>query len=696
MNSTEIDQFTTINSTFGKYLPQLDSLRAIACLLVLFAHLKTLSGLGWIPENLGAVGVGIFFALSGFLITRGLIHKDQNLIRFYERRTARILPPYFAMLFVLAVVWPAKELIWAATFCFNFLYVTGKMDYFLVEFVNAPIPPITHVWSLCVEEHFYLIWPITLLVFRIRFAAVLAIGIILLTPVFSWATQRILQEYGFQRLEIYGLLQRITFTQLTAISWGCLVAIFEDSLSKKDSVKTKKIYQSLVFWSIASILVSGLLYYLMSIWCDLQLYTQTARVLARGIVNPSCVHLLSAGLFGLGLCWKSLGRIPVLREIGRVSYGLYLYHLPVYFMFGFTDSDIQPRWTSGIAAVGVSLILAIVSYKYLELPLLKLSHGKINFSIAMIVGNYQKFAAILLVLLLISCIGVAGVSARKSSQELNEVSVSSAQEVQEEEIPIGLKRYNLPVIKFDDEFYNIFCYMGVLHIVDDQGYRRSAPTPPKRTDRLRVLVTGDSYTYGACVKESEIFTNQAELMLHKEGFPVEFINRGFSGASAVDVEMRTEELIKDLNPEYFIYATTLSDFLPSQGAWEGHSLEEWEQSVTQERFLLSLMSIEQLCESAGIQFRVFIFSDANVQREQLKYIKIIESLCKKANVTHWTIENYIEKYEGTDFRVSEFDTHPNAYCHHIYGEFVAEHLIKEFGTPEEVSKKYSFKNAKTD
>ena len=109
----------------GPHLPQLDSLRGLACLMVLFAHLKAVRFMHWVPDFLGDAGVGVFFVLSGFLITRILVADraaGRSLTGFYNRRVARIFPIYFLTLAVLAVTWPGKEVSWAADFTFNFRF----------------------------------------------------------------------------------------------------------------------------------------------------------------------------------------------------------------------------------------------------------------------------------------------------------------------------------------------------------------------------------------------------------------------------------------------------------------------------------------------------------------------------------------------------------------------------------------------
>ena len=150
-------------------MPELDSLRGIACLLVLFFH-----GIGnrYVPEHLNAVermlvrvsafgwtGVNLFFVLSGFLITGILIETRQRsdyYRRFYIRRALRILPLYYAILVAVAVVWQAGLSDRPSSWAFlglSSIYLANMTTLFGVA------APFGVLWSLAVEEHFYLLWP---------------------------------------------------------------------------------------------------------------------------------------------------------------------------------------------------------------------------------------------------------------------------------------------------------------------------------------------------------------------------------------------------------------------------------------------------------------------------------------------------------------------------------------------------------
>src|SRR3977135_676675 len=151
-----------------RYMPGLDGLRAIAVLAVLAYHLE----FGWAPG--GLLGVGIFFTLSGYLITDILLahmaRRDMRLVDFWLGRARRLLPALFLML-VVVVAWvtifgpaqPSKfrdAVIAATLYVSNWQLIFQHVSYF-ARF-GAP-EPLGHLWSLAVEEQFYIFWPFLLL-----------------------------------------------------------------------------------------------------------------------------------------------------------------------------------------------------------------------------------------------------------------------------------------------------------------------------------------------------------------------------------------------------------------------------------------------------------------------------------------------------------------------------------------------------
>ena len=129
--------------------PSLDGVRALAFLAVFWNHARP------DPYNWGAMGVQVFFALSGFLITRILAQSESgqpgaDLRRFYIRRTLRIFPLYYTLLVLIGLIRGWNDPFWHLTYTYNIkVYLVHGFD-----------PVLAHFWTLCVEEQFYLIYPL--------------------------------------------------------------------------------------------------------------------------------------------------------------------------------------------------------------------------------------------------------------------------------------------------------------------------------------------------------------------------------------------------------------------------------------------------------------------------------------------------------------------------------------------------------
>ena len=348
----------------GPHLPQLDSLRGLACLMVLFAHLKAVRFMHWVPDFLGDAGVGVFFVLSGFLITRILVADraaGRSLTGFYNRRVARIFPIYFLTLAVLAVTWPGKELTWAANFTFNFQFMTDSRMYFSTDAAAGRVPPVAHFWSLCVEEHFYWFWPCAAMFLpRASLRFVLA-AIVCATPGVTYLLAERLDSVGFSRANADGLLSRVTLTQLVAISLGGLAALHEAWLSRACGFGERlAVSRGAIIGSI--LILAG------ALW---PVAASGLSESTRRATDATALHLLCAGLFLVALGSAPLGRVRPLARVGTISYGLYLYHLPVYAALGLTDVRAGANTFSAVAALLTTFAFALFSYRFFEHPILK-------------------------------------------------------------------------------------------------------------------------------------------------------------------------------------------------------------------------------------------------------------------------------------------------------------------------------------
>ncbi|MCY2979529.1 MAG: acyltransferase family protein [Planctomycetota bacterium] len=633
-------------------IPQLDSLRAIACLLVLVAHLDSLYGMPKWPPEMGSVGVAIFFALSGFLITRGLISAPIRLFEFYNKRATRILPAYFLLLVVVGLRWCSHELWWCATFAFNFLFVTGARDYFHVQSSDGTSSPVAHLWSLCVEEHYYWVWPLILLVCSRRVANLLLIGIVLATPAIAWAIVVALDIRGVHPDVFAGVVSRITLTQLTALSLGSLLALHEGAMLRSINFGRLRIQPILVAGGAAVFACLAIRQGTISHWwssSDQQLCYQ-----------PTLIHLLGAGLMAVGLCIPTLGRLPFLPYLGRISYGMYLYHLPIYVAYGLAHSGRTELWLTGVMALLTTLGMAALSFHYIEQPIIRWGRRGGSQATAIV----PRYGALLAVVLCLACFVTL------ASQRFRQPLASILNLVPS--MPLEQRRQILAPLGAAVGGYR---WLGVDHYADILGFRRTTPFPTKTPDRKRIITVGDSFTWGACVNERSTYSAVLEQLLRLRGMSIEVLNGGRAGGQAEDILQTLEEELLKHRPDAIIYAATTTDFLPANVAWEGHTIDEWYIRENQERFEVAVQGMKQLCDQQKIDFYLFAFIQNPSDTETVKIAKLIETLGRKVDANVISVESYLLDNARRDFRIYDpFDNHPNADCHRIHAELLAERL----------------------
>ncbi|HOZ68241.1 MAG TPA: acyltransferase [Chitinophagaceae bacterium] len=291
-----------------KYIRQLDSIRAIAVLLVIVEH--------WIPKaNLhhripyGEVGVDVFFVLSGFLISRillenkyavdsGLKTNSTVLKSFYIRRSLRIFPIYYIAIF--AALFFAAYTKTRIQIAFPW-YLTYTSNWFM--FYNGWDGILSHLWSLAVEEQFYIIWPWLILFVSKRWIPHLIIGFIL---------TGILSNYLVWHRPLGTVL---TFTCFDAFGMGALLAWLQ--LSGGGMLK-----KSIPYFSIAAILAA--LLFLIGIWRfkhDLVPLRTLVSLIALWLIAYIVDFSAEGSLRGR---WILDNRILIF--LGKISYGIYLYH----------------------------------------------------------------------------------------------------------------------------------------------------------------------------------------------------------------------------------------------------------------------------------------------------------------------------------------------------------------------------------
>jgi peptidoglycan/LPS O-acetylase OafA/YrhL len=331
------------------YIPGLDGLRAIAVLIVLVAHF----GLSHIIP--GGFGVTVFFFISGFLITRLLIAEAEKKGRvglkdFYVRRAIRLFPALLGMTFVTTAVHLGLGLgsPVATEFAAANLYFTNYYQIAAQAVGAAPYMSWTPLWSLAVEEHFYMVFPALLVLTGLnwRRLTTVLLAVIVLVPIWRLAVSLIWP----QTAELYTYMA--TDARIDSIAYGCLFTLGLHQL--RDPARLRV----LIGW-VPSVLAALVLLATFLIRDDM--FRQVLRFSVQGLTLG--VLLLNL-YFGRVFQWAfPVLELAPLRWIGRVSYGLYLWHFPVLDLVERADLGTAP---TVIIALTASFAITALSFYFWE------------------------------------------------------------------------------------------------------------------------------------------------------------------------------------------------------------------------------------------------------------------------------------------------------------------------------------------
>ena len=349
------------------HLPQLDGLRALAVMAVMFRH--------YVPASLNVVDLGrfgvlLFFVLSGFLISGILLDARERLdrtggsprsvaLRFYARRFLRIFPIYYATVLVLYAMshtdrftgWDALDAVreqigWFLTYTWNLRYgITQE---------NGGV--LGHVWSLCVEEQFYLIWPWILLFAPRRtilpallFGAALGFGFRLVGSLSGWS---------------YHAINFMTPGCLDSLALGGLLAYLWRRGESGAAAAERLIRVALPVGVVLLVVIPWISHPLARPFTDVGFAGISLWLVGRG----------AQGFGGIG--GRFLEAKPT-AYIGKVSYGVYLYHIPVQMLLymplgwvGLTQADLgsaQP-----LVLMAATIAMAAISWELFEKPINRL------------------------------------------------------------------------------------------------------------------------------------------------------------------------------------------------------------------------------------------------------------------------------------------------------------------------------------
>lgn len=366
----------------SRRIPGLDGLRAFAVSAVILYHLVP----AWVPG--GYLGVDIFFVISGFLITTLLLqehrrHESINITLFWRRRARRLLPALVVMLGGISsvalfiggdiLVSIGRQLLGALTFSTNWIEIIAGTNYFAAQTPQL----FSNLWSLAVEEQFYLLWPFLLLIlistpWLLRQKYVGMVGSLSLAIGSAIAMALLYDGQNATRV-YYGL-----DTHLFGLMIGAALAFWE--YARTFTIPSRRLWAHVPFtfdWRGATFLLQ---------LCGI--VSITGLIVLMVVMNERAAWTYTGGLFGATLLSAVIimavaNKNGILRHlltlrwvewIGVRSYGIYLWHWPIFILLAIViPVSIYTPWIVGLSTVALTIIIAAVSYKYIEQPVLQ--HG---------------------------------------------------------------------------------------------------------------------------------------------------------------------------------------------------------------------------------------------------------------------------------------------------------------------------------
>ena len=376
------------------FRPEIDGLRTVAVMLVILHHL------GWDTLSGGYVGVDVFFVISGYLITSIVYAEikegEFSLVNFYKRRIIRLAPAYFLVLAItslVAIIYMlpaeilnyAQSVLYSTFFAANFYMWKDVGGYFGHQ---SDYIPLLHLWSLAVEEQFYIFWPLVLSIVYKLFGRNAVISVVLISVLAGSS----ISEWGVHHYPAasYYLLP----TRFFELMIGALVASVPSCTNKK------------VGREFLGLLGLGLIIYS-------AITFTTARFFPGYSAFVPCIGgalIIYFTQSGQGF----LGRLLATRAIvytGRISYPAYLWHWPIIAFLNLNRIAID--WQVGLVVLIVTLVLSNLTYRYAEQPFRTwISRHRLRY----VVGFGFALPALSVVLFSLSTISMDGMPTRFSDE----------------------------------------------------------------------------------------------------------------------------------------------------------------------------------------------------------------------------------------------------------------------------------------
>jgi peptidoglycan/LPS O-acetylase OafA/YrhL len=336
-------------------VPFLDGLRVLAIFMVIASHYGL--GRGWYLVRVfnGHLGVTLFFVISGFLITLLLLREHQvagriSLKSFYIRRVLRIFPAYYAYMFIGLGLWGAGLLYISAPYWISgFTYMMCYMP-FLHE-----ARYIEHSWSLAVEEHFYLLWPLIMSLFTLSRVWKWALAYVICMPFFRYGMWSLHQDW----LDV----DFCSLSQMSSIAVGCVMAfLVRGEALVKVRLWIEKYPMIFLAMGIMVLMISPAA-------CRSGKYV----IMALDPVNSvACCMVMSGLLYARSDFLVFVFNNQATFFLGALSYSLYLWQQP------FAHENIMGEFPIGWRLTAM-VCFALCSYYFVEKPFLRMKEKVVLF-----------------------------------------------------------------------------------------------------------------------------------------------------------------------------------------------------------------------------------------------------------------------------------------------------------------------------
>jgi peptidoglycan/LPS O-acetylase OafA/YrhL len=377
------------------YVPAFDGVRAAMVLPIMFLHMDLYCPLfqghiriKFLLFSQAGYVINVFFCLSGFLITWLLLKELQatgqlNLLRFYKRRAVRLFPAYLSAVIIsscLALLWgyTAKEIFKAAALFLTYTYNIGISvhagDYTYAAALSFFLSP---AWSLCIEEQFYLAWPLVLRWLKLKYALRGAVLLVVFMEVYRCGLLYYMRHHGYTPEQIGIRYYFGTDTRIHAILVGCAAALVLQNRRYYDVARKILSAKGLPF--LLPVIIAVIVFRTSQIGEQTPAYQLYGAVLSLSLVAAWFVSILFQPTSMVSRVLAS----PPLVLVGRISYGLYIFHYLVIRVVARLLKISAPPYsfTRNLAAwflvAVISILIATVHYRFIELPLQRRFKGAV-------------------------------------------------------------------------------------------------------------------------------------------------------------------------------------------------------------------------------------------------------------------------------------------------------------------------------